>query len=166
MTGRRIAGAFLALIGALGVAGTAYLEWLDNTNADDMQFGRLFSNDPTALQDMTSSYWESIALPLGIVAVLGVIGAVARSRLVLGLAFLVGLATLVLFVVQTYGAADNASLDPSVSDFRVGVWLCLVALVVLLIGIITMGGRSAAGRGDHAGAAASDAADGTDASLS
>jgi hypothetical protein len=141
MTARRVTGAFLALIGAVGVAGTAYLEWLRNQNADDMAFSRLFESDAMALEDMASSYWESIALPLGIVAILGVIGAVARSRIVLWLAFLVGLATAALFAVNTYGAADNAGLDVGLSDFKIGFWLCLVALALLLAGILIMGGR-------------------------
>lgn len=150
---RRTGGALLALIGALGVAGSAYLEWLKNSqgsnpSADEMAFTRLFDSDASAMMEMApagwdGSYWESIALPLGIVAALGVIGAVLRSRIVLWLAFLVGLATAVLFVVFTFTAADNAQLDPGVSDLLIGFWLCVAALVVLLIGIFTMGGRSA-----------------------
>lgn len=132
-----------------------------------MAFSRLFDGDASAMAEMTpepgmwdGSYWESIALPLGIVAALGVIGAVLRSRFVLWLAFLVGLATLALFVIFTFMAADEAGLDPGVSDLLVGFWLAVAGLVVLAIGIFTMGGRSAAeAPPQEAASASTDAAD-------
>lgn len=133
---RRTAGAVVAALGAAGVAASAYLEWFDDQTPRDMPFERLFQ---TEISGDASSYWTSVAAPLAIVGVIGLIGLLLRSRLVFTVAGLVGLATLVLWIIMT--AIDLSPNDLEAADYQPGVWVCAASLVILLIGIIGMGRR-------------------------
>lgn len=141
MSGRRATGAFLALIGALAVGASAYLDWLEAHKPTEMPYDRLWNNDADALLEVTSDYWDSIAVPLVAATALGVFGAVLRSRLILVLAFLIGLATAALFLVFTGWASGDAGTDMDAGDFKVGYWVCIGGLVVLLLGLASMGRR-------------------------
>ena len=134
MTARRVAGGFLALLGAVGVTASAYLNWFDDRTPETVPIDRLFQSGVT---EEASSYWTSVALPLAIVTLLAVIGLVLRSRLILVVGWLIGVATLVLFVVQQ--ANDDA--DFSVGDLQAGAWVALAGLIVMLLGLASMGGR-------------------------
>ncbi|MGH8776204.1 MAG: hypothetical protein ACRDWI_13905 [Jiangellaceae bacterium] len=136
VTGRRTAGAVVGALGGAGVAASAYLEWLDDQTPRDMPLERLFQ---TEISGGSSSYWTSVAAPLAIAGVIALIGLVLRSRLVLTVAGLVGLATLALWIVMT--AIDLSPDDLEASDYQPGVWVCVAGLVVLLIGIVGMGRR-------------------------
>jgi hypothetical protein len=123
-------------IGALGVTASAYLDWLDDVMPTEMPLERLFQ---TEISGTASSYWTSVAAPLALVGVLGVIGALMRSRLVLTVAGLIGVATLALWIVMQ--ALDLSPEDLEPSDYQSGVWVCVAGLVVLFIGVLSMGGR-------------------------
>ncbi|TDD71550.1 hypothetical protein E1262_05190 [Jiangella aurantiaca] len=132
-TRQRVAGAVVAFVGALGVTASAYLDWHGGRDATEIPLERLFQTSPVG---EPSSYWNSMALALASVTVLGLLGALLLSRFVLGLGWLVGLATLVLWIVMS---ANDDSLSVSVGDVQAGAWVCAAALLVMLIGIIGMG---------------------------
>lgn len=138
MTRQRAGGAVLAAIGAIGVTASAYLYWFDDREATDIPVERLVQTD---VSGTASSYWTSVAIALAVVAVLGVVGAILQSRLVLVIGWLVGVATLALFVVMQ--AVDNANDDLgfTANHVQAGAWACAVALIVMLIGIVSMGPR-------------------------
>jgi hypothetical protein len=133
ITRRRISAAVVAVVGAVGVTASAYLDWYSGRTAKDTPLERLFQTDITS--GTASSYWNSVALPLAIVAVLGVVGAVLLSRFILGLGWLIGVATLVLWIVMQ---ANDDAVDFSVSDLQAGPWVCAAALLVMLVGIGAM----------------------------
>ena len=138
MTRQRAGGAVLAAIGAIGVTASAYLYWFDGREATDIPVERLIQTD---VSGTASSYWTSVAIALAAVAVLGVVGAILQSRLLLVIGWLVGVATLALFVVMQ--AVDNADDDLgfTANHLQAGAWACAVALIVMLIGIVIMGPR-------------------------
>lgn len=126
----------MGALGALGVTASAYLDWLDDVMPTEMPLERLFQ---TEVSGTASSYWTSVAAPLALVGVIGVLGALMRSRLVLTVAGLIGIATLGLWIVMQ--ALDMSPEDLEPSDYQSGVWVCVAGLVVLFIGVLSMGGR-------------------------
>lgn len=130
---QRAAGAVVAVIGALGVTASAYLDWYGGRDATEIPLERLFQ---TSVAGAPSSYWNSMALALALVAVLGVLGALLLSRFVMGLGWLIGLASLVLWIVMS---ANDDTVSVSASDIQAGAWVCAAALLVMLVGIIGMG---------------------------
>lgn len=138
MTPRRIGGAILALAGAVGVTLSAYLDWIPSRAPQDMPLDQLV--DSTLVGD-ASSYWTSIAVPLAAVTVLAALGAILRSRSVLWLAWLVGLATVVLWLIMRL---TDDTIDVGIGDLESGFWVCLIGLLVMLLGISAMGPRPAA----------------------
>jgi len=135
MTARRVAGAFLALLGAVGVTAGAYLNWFGDRTPETTPLDRLFQS---GVAEQASSYWTSVALPLALVTVVAVVGVILRSRIVLVVAWLIGAATLVLFVVQQ--ANDTPGF--SIGDLQTGVWVAFAGLLVMLLGVLSMGGRA------------------------
>jgi hypothetical protein len=130
---QRIGGAVVAVVGAVGVTASAYLDWFRGRDATDIPLERLFQ---TSVTEAPSSYWNSMALALSLVTVLGVLGALLLSRFVLTLGWLIGVATLVLWLVMS---ANDDALSVSVGDLEAGAWVCAAALLVMLAGIIGMG---------------------------
>lgn len=131
---QRIGGAVVALVGALGVTASAYLDWYGGRDATDIPLERLFQT--TVTTGPPSSYWNSMALALSLVTVLAVLGVLLLSRFVLALGWLIGVATLVLWIVMS---ANDSRLSVSVGDLQAGVWVCAAALLVMVAGIIGMG---------------------------
>lgn len=139
MTTRRIAGATIAVIGAIGVTASAYLNWIDErapwSEPQDMPISSLFE---TSLAETSSSYWTSVAIPLAVVTLLAVLAAIVRSRIVLVVAFVVGLATAAVWTLMRL--LDDTT-DFAFDDLESGFWVCLLGLAVMLIGIISMGNK-------------------------
>lgn len=131
MTARRIAAAFLAMLGAVGVTASAYLNWYADSPPESIPLDRLFE---TGITEEATSYWMSVALPLALVTVVALVGVLLRSRLVVLVAWLIGLATLVLFVVMQ--AREDAEF--SFGDLQTGVWVALAGLIVMLIGLVNI----------------------------
>ena len=69
--------------------------------------------------------------------VIGLLGGVLRSRLVITIAGLLGLSTLVLWIFLQ--AIDLSPEDLHASDYEVGLWVCVASLVVLTGGVLLMG---------------------------
>lgn len=131
---RRVAGAVVAVIGALGVTASAYLDWFRGRDATQIPLERLFQTTVTTGEP--SSYWNSMALALSLVTVLALLGALLLSRFILVLGWLIGVATMVLWLVMS---ANDARLSVSAGSLQAGFWICGVALLVMLAGIIAMG---------------------------
>jgi hypothetical protein len=132
---RRTLGALVAGVGALGVAASAYLDWYAGQMPTEIPLRRLFD---TEVAGAAGSYWTSLATPLALVGVIGVLGGLVRSRLVITIAGVLGLATLVLWVLLQ--AIDLAPEDLHASDYQAGLWVCVAGLVVLAGGVLLMGG--------------------------
>jgi hypothetical protein len=128
-------GALLGAVGALGVTASAYLDWFAGRMPTEIPLERLFSTD---VSGTASSYWTSMAAPLALVGIVGVLGGLLRSRLVIVVAGLIGLATLVLWVLMQ--AADMSPEDLHPSDYQAGLWVCVASLAVLAGGVLLMGG--------------------------
>ncbi|WP_026875959.1 hypothetical protein [Jiangella gansuensis] len=135
ITRQRAGAAVVAAVGALGVTASAYLNWYDGDDATQFRLERLFQTDATG---EPTSYWNSMAMPLAVVAVLGIVGALLLSRFVLSLGWLIGVAVLVLWAVMS--SADDA-IAFSVGDVQAGAWVCAAALLVMLAGIVALRGR-------------------------
>ena len=133
----RTLGALIGAVGALGVAASAYLDWFAGQMPTEIPLDRLFSTD---VSGSASSYWTSMAAPLALAGVIGVLGAVRRSRLAIAVAGLLGLATLVLWVLMQ--AVDLSPEELQASDYEAGLWVCVGSLVVLTGGVLLMGGSS------------------------
>jgi hypothetical protein len=131
---RRTVGALIGALGALGVAASAYLDWFAGQMPTEIPLQRLFDTEVTGT---AGAYWTSMAAPLALVGVIGVLGGVWRSRLVITLAGLLGLATLVLWVLMQ--AADLSPEDLRASDYEAGLWVCVASLAVVAAGVLMMG---------------------------
>lgn len=134
---RRVAGAVVAAVGSLTLTAGAYLPWFAGTTARETSIARLVQAD---ISGVASSYWTSLAGPLAVAGAVGVIGAAMRSRILLGLTWLVGVVTLALWYVMQ--ALDNApDRGLGAGDLESGFWVCAFGLLVLTVGILTMGAR-------------------------
>lgn len=128
--------AVISTVGALGVAASAYFEWTTNgAMADAVPLQRLlFASDVPS----TTVYWQSMAAPLVVVGGIGVLGALLLSRVVLLISFLLGGATAGLWVATEVLESEAGF---SIDSVRLGGWVLLGALLVLLIGLIALRGR-------------------------
>ncbi|TDD98253.1 hypothetical protein [Jiangella asiatica] len=135
VTRQRVGAAVVAAVGAIGVTASAYLSWFDDDDATQIPLERLFQTDATG---EPTSYWNSMAMPLAVVALLGIVGALLLSRFVLSLGWLIGVAALVLWAVMS--SADDA-VSFSFGDIQAGAWVCAAALLVMLAGIAALRGR-------------------------
>ena len=122
----RTLGALIGAVGALGVAASAYLDWFAGQMPTEIPLQRLFD---TEVSGTAGAYWTSMAAPLALAGVIGVLGAVLRSRLVITIAGLLGLSTLVLWILLQ--AIDLSPEDLHATDYQVGLWVCVAGLVVL-----------------------------------
>ncbi len=135
--GRRSTGALIAGVGSLLCALSAYLAWYGDRAPHDLPIRHLAE---TGAPGLASGYWTSVAAPLAVVGALGALGALLRFRFLLGLAWMVGVATLALWgLMRAIGnATDNA---PSGVGVGSGVWMCAIGLLAIVVGIVVMGPR-------------------------
>ncbi|MBB5790908.1 hypothetical protein [Jiangella mangrovi] len=135
--GRRTTGAIVAAAGALLCALSAYVAWYGDRAPYELPIRHLAS---TGAPGAASGYWASVAAPLAVVAAACALGALVRFRFLMGLAWMIGVATLVLWGLMR--AIGNAT-DSTGSGVGVGsgVWVCAVGLLLILVGIVVMGPR-------------------------
>lgn len=135
--GRRTTGAIIAAAGSLLCAISAYVSWYGDRAPYELPIRHLASTGAPGLAD---GYWTSVAAPLAVVAVAGALGALARFRFLIGLAWMIGVATLVLWgLMRAIGSATDSA--PAGVDVGTGVWVCAIGLVALVVGIVVMGPR-------------------------
>ncbi|PSL03739.1 hypothetical protein CLV30_107220 [Haloactinopolyspora alba] len=150
VTRRRVTGAVVAALGALGAAAGVYLDWSGDRPAQELPLERIYQAD---VVDEASSYWNSMAVPFVVTGLLGVLGALLLSRFILVLGWLVGAAAIVLWAVMQL---TDDELDVGAGDLQTGFWVSAGALIVMLVGVLAMGGRRR-GAGDREDVAARDA---------
>ena len=68
----RTLGALIGAVGALGVAASAYLDWFAGQMPTEIPLQRLFD---TEVSGTAGAYWTSMAAPLALAGVIGVLGA-------------------------------------------------------------------------------------------
>jgi hypothetical protein len=129
--------AVLSTIGAAGIGASAYFVWLSSRTPEQIPLRKLlFVGDVTG---NAASYWESMAAPLVVISALCLIGALALSRLVMLIGLLLGLTTVGLWVatdlLDVEGGLQLGSIGRTVG---LGAWVCLGALIVLLIGLVAL----------------------------
>ncbi len=133
--GRRTIGAIIGGAGSLVCGASSLVRWY----ADDPP--RVLSSTQLVRAgeaDEAAGFWTSMAAPLVIVAVLGLLGALMRSRLLVGLAWMGGVATAALWgLMRLIGVVVGAG--PADLDIGFGVWLCVVGLLAMLVGVVVMG---------------------------
>lgn len=129
--------AVLATIGAAGIGASAYFIWLVNRSPELIPLRKLlFVGEVTG---DAPSYWQSMAAPLVVVSAIALIGALALSRLLLLIGFLLGLTTVGLWVVTDLLEVEGGI---SLDKLGAGIWVNLGALIALLIGLIALRQRS------------------------
>lgn len=135
--GRRATGAIIAGVGSLLCAISAYVAWFGDRAPHDLPIRHMAE---TGAPGLASGYWTSVAAPLAVVGALGALGALTRFRFLLGLAWMVGVATLALWgLMRAVGnATGNAPVGVGVGA---GVWVCAAGLLAIVIGIVVMGPR-------------------------
>jgi hypothetical protein len=119
----------LIAAGALGVS--PFLSWVDGDAATTIPFRDLFGITGDSVR-----LFRSIALPLLAAAVIALLGTVIVSRLLLVLAGLVGLGTVVTWMVQAL--TDELSLG----DIQVGAWVALGGGVFAFLAAAARGRRA------------------------
>jgi hypothetical protein len=123
----------LIAAGALGVS--PFLSWVGGDTATSIPFRDLFG-----ITGDTARFFTSIALPLLAAALIALFGTVIVSRILLVLAGLVGLGTVVTWMVQ-------ALIDElSVGDIQVGAWVALGGGVFAFLAAAARGRRARARR--------------------
>jgi hypothetical protein len=132
----RTLGALIGALGALGVAASAYLDWYAGRMPTQIPLRRLFD---TEVAGAAGSYWTSLAAPLALVGVIGVVGGLLRSRPLLAVAGALGLAALVDWILMQ--AIDLSPDELTAGDYQVGLWVCVASLVLLFVGVMVMGRR-------------------------
>lgn len=132
--------AVLSTIGAAGIGASAYFVWLTSRTPEQIPLRKLLFVGDVAGE--ATSYWQSMAAPLVVVSAICLIGALALSRLVLLIGLLLGLTTVGLWVatdlLDVEGGLQLSSIGRTVG---VGAWICLGALLVLLVGLLALRGR-------------------------
>lgn len=126
--------AVIATLGAVAVAASAYFVWLADQSPLDIQVQRLLLQPDAA--DPASSYWMSMATPLVVIAGIGVLGTLLLSRLLVWLAFLLGLAALALWVTSV--VYDSGAGELTVSAIQPGAWINLGGVLLLLVGAASL----------------------------
>jgi hypothetical protein len=138
MTDIRPRAAVIATLGAIAVAASAYFGWLSDQSPQDIQLERLLLQADSA--DPATSYWMSMATPLVVIGAIGVLGTLLLSRLLIWLAFLLGLATLALWVTSVvYDAAPG---ELAIADILPGAWINLGGVLLLLVGAASLRRRN------------------------
>jgi len=90
---RRLTGAVLALLGAIAVVWSAFIGWYNGRNGSNIRVGNLFNNLTTA----GASTFGSLFLPLGIAALVALIGIALQFRMLWVLAAAIALCTVFLW---------------------------------------------------------------------
>lgn len=135
--GRRAVGALMGGVGALLAAASAALAWYGDSAPHELPLRHLVQTGQVA---EAATLWSSMAAPLMAAGALGLAGAAARSRVVLGLAWMAVSAMLALWGA-TRAIGDLAGRAPDSAEIRHGFWTCAVAAAVIVVGIAVMGPR-------------------------
>ncbi|MFJ9847912.1 hypothetical protein [Streptomyces sp. NPDC101150] len=130
---RLMTAVLLALIGAAALVLSAFQPWYQGRDPRSVPVGDLFTG---LTGDGGATTATSMLLPLAAAGLLALIALAARSKVVMALAALVGLATCVLWLVQQIRdiapiAFDWTAIEPGLRNAGGGVLVLLIAVAVL-----------------------------------
>ncbi|WP_165988835.1 hypothetical protein [Streptomyces sp. YIM 98790] len=137
---RNVLGAALALVAAVAVLISPFLDWYGERQGRQIRLVELF--DPDGLTDSTAGLLTGLAVAMLVVAVVAVVGVVLRSRLMVALAGVLAIGLTVLWMARRYEATD--SLLVGGDGVQAGALTALAAGLAMLIAAVVMAGRRAA----------------------
>jgi hypothetical protein len=115
----------LTLAGAAGMILGSFLKWLNDVKGYKGSIRVYYAK--TAASNV--SFWKSaggVMIALGLIAVIGLAG---RTGWLTRIAGALGVLAFILFAINVYRRSDF-----SISDFQLGIWLCLAGSLVALVG--------------------------------
>jgi fucose 4-O-acetylase-like acetyltransferase len=115
----------LTLVGAAGMVISAFMNWAQGNAASDISVRSLWS---TRFAHPGDNWLTTLAVVMVGLALIAIVGLAPRTGVLTTLAGALGIATLVLMVVQLYRA------DFTVNDLDPGAWVALAGSVVALVG--------------------------------
>jgi hypothetical protein len=140
---RNSLGSLLALIGAAAVVWSPFRPWYDGRNGRDFRIDQLFGGD--GITTTGAALFTGLFLLMLVVAVVAVVGAVLRSRMMVAVAGVLALGFTVLWMVRQGMAAGTLTMG-DVGGVASGAWLALGGSVVLLLASAGMKGRRTTAR--------------------
>ncbi|SCK40422.1 hypothetical protein H181DRAFT_03513 [Streptomyces sp. WMMB 714] len=145
---RNLFGLLLALAGAAAAVWSPFRAWYQDRDGRTFRLQELFSG--TGITDARADLWTGLFLPMAAAAVLTLIAALLRSRLLVALAGLLVLGFTALWMVRQGQAAG--SLTAGGDGLGEGAGLAAGGGVLLLMGSLVMRGRRTGSRrrGAHA----------------
>ncbi|MFC4494441.1 hypothetical protein ACFPA8_09885 [Streptomyces ovatisporus] len=145
---RNLFGLLLALAGAAAAAWSPFRAWYQSRDGRYFRLQELFSG--TGITDTRADLWTGLFLPMAAAAVLTLIAALLRSRLLVALTGLLVLGFTALWMVRQGQAAG--SLTAGGDGLGEGVGLAAGGGLLLLVGALVMRGRHGGTRrrGAHA----------------
>jgi hypothetical protein len=115
----------LSLAGAAGLVISAFMDWARGNPANDISIRGLWSTQFGHAGNNWLTTIAAVVIALGLIAIVGL---APRTGVLTSLAGALGIAALVMFLVQLYRA------DLTVSDLDPGAWVALAGSILALIG--------------------------------
>lgn len=115
----------LTLVGAAAMIVSMFMDWVRSTLATDISVRALFQTG----QVRNPTFVESIGFVMLVLGLLAIVGLAPRTGWLTSLAGALGIALLVLLLVQMYRSPGNLT----VSDLDVGAWIGVAGSFVALI---------------------------------
>jgi hypothetical protein len=135
---RNTVGAVLAVLGAAATLISPWQAWYNGRHGSTYKFWEVFGNGITGSR---SGIMDSVFLVFLVTAIVAVLGALLRSRLVVGIAGVVALAFTILWMVRQGNAAGELTISSNSRGLGVGVAWALVGSLLMIIGAVVMTGR-------------------------
>ncbi|ELS53337.1 hypothetical protein [Streptomyces viridochromogenes] len=133
----RIAAVLLTLVGAAALVLSAFQPWYEGREPREVALTDLFTGlEPAAAGGAAAS----MLLPLVAVAAVAVLGLLVRSRAVLAVACVAGLATGILWTVQQIRAVAPVAFE--VTEVQRGLWNAGGGVLALVIAAIVLPPRT------------------------
>ncbi|MEV6104061.1 hypothetical protein AB0M28_04995 [Streptomyces sp. NPDC051940] len=139
---RLFVGSVLALLGAAAAVYSPFRPWYDGRLGQHYAVDDLFDG----ITDARSSLIGSIFLIMLAAAVVAVLGVLRRSRLVIGVAGLIVLGTLLLWMIRQGQISDGLSITTTGDGLGAGVAYAFGAAALMLLGAGVLGRQSRTAR--------------------
>lgn len=135
---RNTLGAVLAVIAAVAVVLSPFFDWYGEREGENIRWPELFTTGG-GLTAADAGLFTGLFLPMLVAAVVAVLGALLRSRLVVLAGGVIALGFVTLWMVRQYQETDGLTIG---ADGLVeGAALALAGSVLLLVAAGTMAGR-------------------------
>jgi hypothetical protein len=126
----------LTLLGAAGLIVGAFLDWLGggaNFKGTKIKYDIFYAKNP----DVTDTFFLTAGFVMIVIGCLAILGLAMQTGALTRLAGALGLIAVILFGANVY---RNSPLD--ISNFKIGIWLCLGGSVLALIAGFIPGRRT------------------------